>query len=553
MTAATQGRSLVLIAFLVPCAAVAVAGCRRNADDVAILEQTQGMVERDDGAGWIAGSAGARFQVGDALRTGPRSRARLRVVDGNIINMAENSRVRFVRGATRVQGGAGNFVALDLGSAQIERAANEMTIVTAFGSARIEKGASVRVHADTGEGLFVEVTVGRSIVSRPDGQTPVDAGNGIRIRIGSAEVEHYLVELGRAILEPASAGSASVASGTPAPKPAPVDRDEPRELGAVAGGPPVVGEGRPAPADSLGQESSGRLRAGPEKTSRADVTLPAGDSAVLHDLSSGLAVRLRLDRLCPGAAIVDVGGRARRQERTGVETVVIDLRPGAQRYSIRCQGEPSGAKPRATGTLTLLRDSGNVRLSRRAPFNTIEADGRHYTIMFQTRLPTLSLVWPRAPADTPGVTLHLESASGARVYPASTAHRQFDSGTLPEGTYTWWYITADGKISPKTSVTIRFDNAAPTAQFFQSAPAPDDSSPNDIRIDGVTLEGAKVSVDGKPLPVDDHGRFRAVAEPSDGDDAVAVRMEHPRTGVHYYVRRRDRGAKSPQHWAHHDK
>jgi hypothetical protein len=54
----------------------------------------------------------------------------------------------------------------------------------------------------------------------------------------------------------------------------------------------------------------------------------------------------------------------------------------------------------------------------------------------------------------------------------------------------------------------------------------------------VTVEGAKVSLSGQPLAVDGHGRFRGEAAPVAGDDAVAVRLEHPRTGVHYYIRRR---------------
>ena len=58
-----------------------------------------------------------------------------------------------------------------------------------------------------------------------------------------------------------------------------------------------------------------------------------------------------------------------------------------------------------------------------------------------------------------------------------------------------------------------------------------------IPVDGVTVEGAKVSVDDKPLLVDKHGRFRAALAPLNGDNALAVRIEHPRTGVHYYVRR----------------
>ncbi len=53
----------------------------------------------------------------------------------------------------------------------------------------------------------------------------------------------------------------------------------------------------------------------------------------------------------------------------------------------------------------------------------------------------------------------------------------------------------------------------------------------------MTVDGAKVSVGGQPIAVDAHGRFRTEASPLGGDEAVGVRLEHPRTGVHYYVRR----------------
>ena len=55
-------------------------------------------------------------------------------------------------------------------------------------------------------------------------------------------------------------------------------------------------------------------------------------------------------------------------------------------------------------------------------------------------------------------------------------------------------------------------------------------------VDGVTIDGAKVSAGGQNVPVDERGRFKATVAPRAGDDAVVVRLEHPRTGVHYYVR-----------------
>ena len=91
--------------------------------------------------------------------------------------------------------------------------------------------------------------------------------------------------------------------------------------------------------------------------------------------------------------------------------------------------------------------------------------------------------------------------------------------------------------SPRqTTIALRFDNTAPTAQFFKAAPAADHAGA--VAVDGVTLPGAVVSAAGKPIDVDEHGRFRAALAPLEGDSAVAVRLEPVRGRVHYYIRRR---------------
>jgi hypothetical protein len=184
--------------------------------------------------------------------------------------------------------------------------------------------------------------------------------------------------------------------------------------------------------------------------------------------------------------------------------------------------------------LTLKPDSGNVPLPKRASANTVEADGRRYTILYQTRPPSLILAWPTAPPGATELELHLAGPAGDRVMRLPTARHVLASGTLAEGTYSWWYTTRDGKSSPKTGLQLRFDNTAPTAQFFRSSA---ETTAGTIAIDGVTVPGSKVSSGGNPLSVDEHGRFRGSLAPAEGDDAVAVRVEAAPTGIHYYVRR----------------
>jgi hypothetical protein len=346
----------------------------------------------------------------------------------------------------------------------------------------------------------------------------------VRIHIGSTEIQRFALKVGDAIVEhePADAGSAARQLAA----------NESADGGGAIVGPPEM----PSPPKTPSEDQEARA-ARPENA-RADITLAAGESATVHDGHPPAAVRLRTNEVCPGEAIVELGGHGHHRERiAGSRSVVVRLKPGTEPYRVRCAADGVRAKPRASGVLSLRRDTGDVPLARHAPVDVLDADGRRYTVLFQTRLPQLTLAWPRAAGAT-GLELHLESPAGTRVLPLASPSRPLPPGTLQEGTYTWWYTAGDGRQSPKTTISIRFDNTAPTAQFFRARPDAGDGPPGAIAVDGVTVEGAKVSVGGKPLALDGRGRFRANVAPQAGDDAVAVRLEHPRTGVHYYVRRR---------------
>jgi hypothetical protein len=505
------GFSPTLVAF----AALAVSACARPAP-VATLLEAAGTVERGNGDVWRDVAPGAPFIVGDTLRTGAAARARLSLAGGGVIRVGENARLRFQQGG--LTGQPMPAIAVELGSAEVDETLAPVAIVTAVGSARLERGAHVRVRAD-GQTSSLEVVVGRAVMLEAGQEVPIDAGHGVRIRLGSAEVERFALKVGEAVVEPAApAGAAPVAGPPPTPEP------------AQAVGPPAQA------ADTTPAAEDADPRRSRADADRADVTLNAGESATLHDGHPPAAVRLRVAGLCPDEAIVELAGHGHHHQRlSGSRTVVLRLRPGAQPYRVRCAGDDRKREPRASGVLSLRRDTGNVPLARRAPVNVIDADGRRYTVLFQTRLPQLTLAWPAGPAGATGLELHLDAGAGERVVKSASPTRPLPAGTVQEGTYTFWYRAADGKQSPRTTLSVRFDNAAPTAQFFRTAGGK--SAHGAIAVDGVTVEGAKVSVGGQPLAVDGHGRFRVEAAPLDGDDAVAVRLEHPRTGIHYYVRR----------------
>jgi len=503
------------------------AACRGGAGEAAVasLVETRGGVERADGDAWRGATVGDRFMIGGAVRTGGGAGARLRLEAGAVIRMGENALLRFQRG--NLPGAGVAEIRVERGAAEIEHGgASELALVTAAGRTRLERGAHVRVRAQD-DGVVMEVLVGRAVLLQQGGEVAVEAGFGARLRIGGALIEKFDLKVGAAIVEPLAA------------------KDEPAVAAAVADAriadPVGAPAGQAAAAASAGAAAaaSAAVAAHPTRAApdRADVTIAAGESAVLHDGKSSLWVRLKFDHLCPGQATVETERRGRTGEALiGAGTAVLKLRTGKQPYRVRCAGDPAKGPPRASGVLSLVRDSGEVPLPARVGANVIEADGRRYTILYQSRPPALTLVWPAVPAGVKELELNVQSPSGTRTLPAKDARHRLASGALAEGTYTWWYATKDGRESARTTIVLRFDNTAPTAQFFKAAPAADVDGA--VAVDGVTLPGAVVSAAGKPIDVDEHGRFRAALAPLDGDSAVAVRLEPVRGRVHYYIRHR---------------
>lgn len=483
---------------------VCLAGaCRRRAPTVASLVEAHGIVEQAAGEHWRAVAPVLPFVVGDVVRTGPRSTARVRIAEAGVIRMGDNTRLRFRRGMLP----RSSEVGVEVGMAELESDA-DMLVATAAGRSRIPAGSRVQVRADE-QGTRFDVLVGRAILVGKDGEQIVQAGEVVRIRVGSAVVERLDVKIGQATIE--------------------------TEVGTQAGagvpdaGPPILPSQPALETKRTGEEASKSVEeAGgvATKHQRADVTIAACERATLHAGGSILYVRLGFDELCPGNGTIELGPRRRID---GAGSAVVRLRPGKLAYRLRC-----GDKTACSAVLTLRRDSGNVPLPKRESANTLEADGRRYTVLYQTRPPSLVLTWPTAPSGTKGLELHVQGPAGDRIIYGSTARQVLPSGALAEGAYTWWYASSDGKSSPRTGLQLRFDNTAPTAQFFRTG---GEATPGTIAIDGVTVPGSRVSSGGTPLPVDEHGRFRGALVPPEDDDAVAVRVESAPTGVHYYIRR----------------
>jgi hypothetical protein len=264
---------------------------------------------------------------------------------------------------------------------------------------------------------------------------------------------------------------------------------------------------------------------GPERT---DFTVHAGDSIVVRDPHPPTAVGFDLDSVCPGVAILSSGATSIRGERK----VAIALGAGYHDYAIRCVG-PEGVeeKTAASGTVTVVADAARAELPKLAPSTVVDMDGHRYTVLYQNLLPGVIARWPDAPPAA-GYTLVVDSERTK----STTPKQSLKPGAIGEGTHTLAFETDDGsKKSAPTTLVIKFDNAAPTASVRE--PADGSFQPGDtVKVSGVVVEGSTVSVNGATVPLDPQKRFFGTATVPASENALVLKITHPKRGAVYYVR-----------------
>lgn len=260
-----------------------------------------------------------------------------------------------------------------------------------------------------------------------------------------------------------------------------------------------------------------------------NVSTRAGESFVLHSPEVPASIRFDFAGRCPGEGVIELTGPRTRTKGKGGANVVIPAM--ATPYTLRCIDDNGLlGKPVARGTVQVLNDAGTRRLPPKAPTSFVETDGRTYTIYYQNQLPEISVRWPNAPA---GKSYDLMvDGQPTRV---DKAEYLFRSGSIRDGTHQLSFQAGDRR-SRTTTVEVRFDNAAPKASL--TSPIDRGFKPGDtVTIEGVALETWKVSVEGGRISMDADERFVGqVASVADRPD-IAVRLAHPRLGVHYYLRR----------------
>lgn len=472
-------------------------GCRD--DHLAELVVIHDAVDRDraEAAGkWQRATEGDRFRVGDGVRTGPRGNATLKLLPEGELRVKSDTVVRFQSAPP----GRPERLQVEAGEIELESAGVEVEVQTSGGVARLTRGSRVAVRHGGGKVRF-DVALGNVQVEREGGALAAAAGQSFSVDVGPLAIE--------------------------APVPAPVT-PEPAPV------PLQVTDAGLAAAEAIVVDVGG-LDASP---ARAHVAVPGGESAIVHDARAPTHVAIGLEG-CAQGGVVEVargGGAFRHFRAQGQGRAIVSLAAGSYRYRVRClQHGRLEAGAEQQGRLQVLRDAAVRRLPRTPPSVEIDADGRRYTVRYQNLLPKLTLRWPGAPqAASYEIELRSEGGGSRREQVTQPRH-VLRSGDLGEGEHQFRFTASDGTRSPESVLRIAFDNTARTA--YLSEPSENVARAGTlVHVAGAALRGSSVTAHGAELPLGDQGRFSAdVTAPADAD-ALAIRVHHPSTGVHYYLR-----------------
>ena len=235
---------------------------------------------------------------------------------------------------------------------------------------------------------------------------------------------------------------------------------------------------------------------------------------MVHDPSPPTAIGFKLRGSCDGPARLTSGNL--RTEAQGQAN--LRFGPGQHAYEVRCLDKPDEVA--AQGTVRVLQDAGTKKLPTFAPTASVATDGRRYTVLYQHRLPTVTVSWPTAPQI------------GGRSIQTKTP--SYTLAALPRGRHTVVFSAASTPVRQSRSTTIEvvYDSQAPAARV--SDPPLEFDPSGQVKIRGQALPGWSVSVGDQPLEVDGQNKFSTAVK---GDGTIPIAFTHPNRGTHYYLRR----------------
>ena len=314
---------------------------------------------------------------------------------------------------------------------------------------------------------------------------------------------------------------------------------------ATAGATDVAGQGGASETLRIGERVTlardGALEVSGRAPEHADFTMPAGETASVHDPRPPTAIRIDFGEQCAGEGIVEVSPRSRFRSRisttSGTGGANLSAKKGTHYYRVRCiEDGVLQKKASARGKLRVLSDNATRPLPRRASESVVDADGRRYSVLYQNRLPAITFRWPKA-SKSGSYRFHLQKGKGkTTTRTLSQPSYKSGAGKLAEGTYRYSF-EAGARRSKTSTLSIAFDNEAPSTHLSAPRVSQSWSASGKVSVQGAALKGSKVSVGSTAIPLDSHGRFSTRVELETGQKTMAVRVAHRKQGVHYYIRR----------------
>ncbi len=461
----------VLLFFLV----LAVLGYKFFLSDaLATLSTYEGDADRDTSDAieeWFDATVGDDFFAGDGARTQENSNALFRLGTGALLTLKPSSQIRFQRSA----GGNGAIgLQVEVGEADVQTKDGTLTLDSQFGPIVINPNTTVTMRRN-GANMVVDVELGSIQIGEQ--QRTIEAGDAVELEIGGIVLD----------VAPTS-------------------------------------DSKDAPSEDVEEESAEEipLNLG-NGVANADLVVSPGEAFTVHDPSPPTAIGFRTAKVCSGPVRL-VSGK-QQTEAKGQPTLRFEQ--GSHSYEIRCLETPE--KVSAKGSFRVIRDAGTRQLPSFTPSAQVTTDGRRYTVMYQQRLPQVTVTWPSAPQAS-SYTLTV----AGRTIKTSSPSYTFKSGALPGGTHTLVFSAAStpARQSRATTVAIVYDSQAPAARV--SEPRDDFEAGSPVKVAGQALPGWSVSLGGEELEVDSQRRFSTEIE---GKGALPIAFSHPTHGMHYYLRR----------------
>jgi hypothetical protein len=255
----------------------------------------------------------------------------------------------------------------------------------------------------------------------------------------------------------------------------------------------------------------------------------------IHDPRGATAVRFQFAAKCPNGGVIeaDRDNHFRAPKVSGgKDGANVMLASGGWAWRLRCSNGSEEGGAVASGSISVVRDDGRRPLPPKPGKNPIDADGRNWTIAYQSLIPIVEVHYPGKGSN---FVLHLATGGEDKTYTASKPVVEVPGTDLKEATYTYWF-DHDGVKQDKTSnLKIQFDQTAP--QVYIELPLNGQAFGADVQVKGAVLPGWSAKVGAFEVPIDKNSRrFDAKVPPPDGQ-ALAIRLSHPQRGVHFYLRR----------------